>query len=67
MEAEIIKQINRSILKDNFSTFDSLTELEIIEVMKSWSNKHWIKFRMRNIITEEEVFDPIFKMIEEEI
>ena len=64
MEIEKIKQINQEILKEDFATFDSLTEPERIEVMKSWNRELWIKFRMRNTVTEEEVFDPLFKMIE---
>ena len=66
MDTEKIKQINKAILIEDFVTFDSLTEPERLEVMKSWQNKHWIKFKMRNTVTEEEVFDPIFKMIEED-
>ncbi|MCH5233751.1 MAG: hypothetical protein J1E16_00515 [Muribaculaceae bacterium] len=64
MEIEKIKQINQEILKEDFATFDSLTEPERIEVMKSCNRELWIKFRMRNTVTEEEVFDPLFKMIE---
>lgn len=66
MDKKLIKQINQEILKEDFVTFDSMTEQDRLEIMKSWNSKHWIKFRMRNTVTEDEVFDPIFKMIEED-
>lgn len=48
----------------DFSRFDRLTEQERASIMQTWTKDTWDKFRMQNTITEEEVFDAVFKIIE---
>ena len=66
MNTNRIKKINHEILQNNFKVFNDLSELGQKEIMKTWDNEHWIRYCMQNTISEEEVFDPILKLIEEE-
>lgn len=51
------------IPKGDFSNLNMLNENQQIEIMKKWKRNIWIKFRMQNTVSEEEVFDPILKLI----
>lgn len=62
MNNDILEEIQ----KGEFSNFNMLNENQQIEIMKSWNHDMWIKFRMQNTVSEEEVFDPILKLIEQD-
>lgn len=49
-----------------FSNFNLLEEEQQIDLMKNWDRNMWIKFRLQNTVSESDVFDPIFKMIDED-
>ena len=59
-----MKKIIEEIQHGDFSNFNKLSESQQIELMKTWDRSTWIKYRIQNTITEEYVFDPIFKLIE---
>lgn len=50
---------------EEFAYLNNLDEDKKIEIMKSWDRETWIRFRMQNTVSEQEVFDPIMKLIEE--
>ena len=58
-----------NILKEdgsiNFHKFDLLTESEQISYMDTWTPQQRMQYLMRNTISEEECFTPIFKLIDE--
>lgn len=60
METEIFKEIERG----SFHNFNNLPYDRKVEIMKTWDQNIWIRFRMQDTITEEEVFEPINKLIE---
>lgn len=49
-----------------FTYLDNLDENRKIEIMKGWDRETWIRFRMQNTVSEQEVYDPIMKLIEED-
>lgn len=51
---------------EEFSFLDNLDEESKIEIMKNWDKSTWINFCMQNTVSEHDVFDPIFKLIEED-
>lgn len=59
-----MKKIIEEIQHGDFSNLNKLSESQQIELMKTWDRSRWIKYCMQNTITEEEVFKPIFKLIE---
>lgn len=59
-------KISEEVKKGNFSNFNNLDEDDQIEIMKSWDKDMWIKFRMQNTVSEEDVFEPILKLIDSE-
>lgn len=59
-----MKKIIAEIQHSDFSNLNKLSESQQIELMKTWDRSMWIKYCMQNTITEEEVFEPIFKLIE---
>ena len=58
------KKILKEIQGDDFSNFNLLDEDQQIEIMKSWNQDMWIKYHMQNTVSEEDVFEPIFKLID---
>ena len=48
----------------DFSNFNKLNENQQIDIMRHWDRKMWINYCMQNTVSEEEVFDPIFRLIE---
>lgn len=54
------------IKNGDFTNFNMLNENQQIEIMKNWNQKQWIKFRMQNTVSEEEVFEPIIKLMEDD-
>lgn len=68
--SELDKIANESLagsesLSEEFAYLDNLDEDQKIEIMKRWDRQTWIRFRMQNTVSEQEVFDPIMKLIEE--
>ena len=59
-----MRKIFEEIREGDFSNFNLLDEDQQIEIMKGWNRNTWIKFRMQNTVSEEEVFGPIFKLID---
>ncbi|MBD5260652.1 MAG: hypothetical protein HDS38_00785 [Bacteroides sp.] len=57
------------ILKDyrsiDFHKFDLLTESEQQSYMEKWTPQQKMQYLMRNTISEEECFAPIFRLIDE--
>ena len=47
----------------DFSNFNKLNENQQIDIMRHWNKEMWIKYCMQNTVSEEEVFDPIFRLI----
>lgn len=64
--AEIEDMITKEIKAGNFKNFDWLSEAEKVGLMTNWDRKMWVTFMLRNTVSEEEVFDPIFRLIEDE-
>lgn len=60
----IDKNILEEIQKGDFSNFNMLNENQQIEIMKKWDRNMWIKYCMQNTVSEEDVFEPIFKLID---
>ena len=58
-----------NILKEDgsidFSKFDLLTESEQMSYMDTWTPQQRMQYLMRNTISEEECFTPIFELIDE--
>lgn len=58
-----------NILKEDgsidFSKFDLLTESEQMSYMDTWTPLQRMQYLMRNTISEEECFTPIFELIDE--
>ena len=58
-----------NILKEDgsidFHKFDLLTESEQTVYMEKWTPQQRMQYLMRNTISEEECFTPIFKLIDE--
>ena len=50
----------------NFSNFNMLNDNQKIEIMKKWDRHMWINFRMQNTVSEREVFDPLYDLIDSE-
>ena len=59
-----MRKISEKIQGGDFSNFNLLDEDPQIEIMKSWNQDMWIKFRMQNTVSEEAVFEPIIKLID---
>lgn len=57
-------RIFEEIQNGDFSNFNRLNENQQVEIMKNWNRDQWIKFRMQNSVSEEDVFNPIIKLIE---
>lgn len=49
---------------DEFSYLNNLKEEQRIEIMKAWDEATWIRFRMQDTVSEQDVFDPIIRLIE---
>lgn len=69
--SELDKIANESLVESEnqskeFVYIDSLDEESKIEIMKNWDKATGIRFRMQNTVSEHDVFDPIFKLIEED-
>lgn len=69
--SELDKDANESLVESEnqskeFVYLDNLDEERKIEIMKNWDKSTWIKFLMQNTVSEHDVFDPIFKLIEED-
>lgn len=54
------------ISNGDFKNFNNLEEEQQIEVMKSWNQDMWIKYCMQNTVSEDDVFDPIMRLIDED-
>lgn len=61
-----MRTIIEEIQKGDFSSFNHLNEEQQIEIMKSWNQDMWIKYRMQNTVSEAAVFEPVFKLIDSE-
>lgn len=59
--------LNEEFQSGDFSRFNLLTKDEQVTVMQKWSKDTWDKFRMQNTVSEEEVFEPIFKLIDNDV
>lgn len=57
-------KIFEEVQKGDFSNFNRLNEKQQVEIMKNWNSVQWIKYRMQNTVSEEDVFNPILKLIE---
>ena len=60
MEKKLFEEISNGV----FTNFNELNEAHRIEIMKNWNQEQWIKFRMQNTVSEEEVFEPILRLID---
>lgn len=65
MNKDEIERINAAVLNSEFGEFNKLDEARQIEVMATWTREIWDNFRMQNTVSEEDVFEPIFKLIDE--
>lgn len=68
--AELDRIANETLTTDcqskEFVYLNNLDEERKIEIMKNWDKATWIRFRMQNTVSEQEVFNPIMKLIEED-
>ena len=60
------RKISEEIQGDDFSNFNLLDEDPQIEIMRSWNRRQRTNFRMQNTVSEEDVFAPIIKLIDNE-
>lgn len=50
----------------NFSQFNQLREDDKASIMKTWPRETWVDYCMQNSVSEEDVFEPILKLIEQD-
>ena len=60
---------NENLYKEDgsmdFERFDILSESEQVDLMERWTPRQRMQYLMRNTISEEECFGPIFQLINE--
>ena len=61
---QIDNKLYYELQNGDFSNFNKLNENQQIDIMRNWDREMWIKYCMQNTVSEEEVFDPIFRLIE---
>lgn len=59
-----IMSINKAILSGEFSSFDCMTKNQQVDLMKTWTQEMWDNYHLRDTISENEVFDAVFKIID---
>ena len=57
-------QINEAVKHGDFTEFNRLNEDEQIENMKSWTKDMRIKYLSQNSITDDDLFNEIYNIIE---
>ena len=65
IEEKDYSQINESVKHGDFTEFNMLNEDEKIENMKSWTPQIWDSYYLQNTISEDDVFDAVYKIIDE--
>lgn len=50
----------------NFFQFNQLSEDDKASIMMTWPRETWVYYCMQNSVSEEDVFNPILKLIEED-
>lgn len=61
------EKIFEEVSNGNFTNFNKLNEAQQIDSMKTWNQEMWIKYCMQNTVSENDVFDPIIKLIESDV
>lgn len=59
--------LNEEFQNGDFSRLALLTEEEQAAIMREWSKDTWVKYCMQNTVSEKEVFEPIFKLIDNDV
>ena len=65
IEEKDYSQINESVKHGDFTEFNMLNEDEKIENMKYWTTQIWDSYYLQNTISEDDVFDAVYKIIDE--
>lgn len=58
------RSINEAVKNGDFTEFDKLSASEKIGVAKNWTHEIRIKYLSRNSVSEEELFNEIYKIID---
>ncbi|MBD5215543.1 MAG: hypothetical protein HDS78_03360 [Bacteroidales bacterium] len=58
------KSINEAVKHGDFTEFNGLNEDEKVENMKSWTPQMWDSYYLQNTISEDDVFNAIYKIID---
>lgn len=58
------KSINEAVKHGDFTEFNRLNEDEKVENMKSWTKDMRIKYLSQNSITDDDLFNEIYKIID---
>lgn len=58
------KSINETVKHGDFTEFNRLNEDEKVENMKSWTKNMRIKYLSQNSITDDDLFNEIYKIID---
>lgn len=66
MDTVDYKRINEAVKNGDFTEFDTLNENEKTESMKSWTQQMWDSYYLVDSISEEELFNEIYKIIDNE-
>ncbi len=64
MSAVDYKRINEAVKNGDFTEFNALNENEKAESMKFWSPQMWDSYYLLDAISEEELFNEIYKIID---
>lgn len=59
------KPITEAVKHGDFTEFNRLNEDEKVENMKSWTPQMWDSYYLQNTISEDDVFDAVYKIIDE--
>ena len=59
------KSINEAIQYGDFSSFNRLNEGQKIKNMKTWTESMWCKYYTQETFSDKEVFDAVFKIIDD--
>lgn len=59
------KKINEAVKIGDFTLFNTLNELEKVDCMKSWNSQMWDAYYLKDSISEDDLFDELFRIIDD--